>query len=77
MIVRRGRLTRAARNKLLASMTNEVGEIVLHNNYLQSQALSVLEQRAPERLTEYQSLIRCARTRRAPESRDRIPAGRR
>jgi glutamate dehydrogenase len=57
-VARRGRLTRAARNKLLASMTNEVGEIVLHNNYLQSQALSVLEQRAPERLTEYQSLIR-------------------
>jgi len=57
-VARKGRLTRAARDKLLASMTNEVGEIVLHNNYLQSQALSVLEQRAPERLTEYQSLIR-------------------
>ena len=57
-VARKGRLTRAARNKLLASMTNEVGQIVLHNNYLQSQALSVLEQRAPERLTEYQSLIR-------------------
>jgi glutamate dehydrogenase len=57
-VARKGRLTRAARDKLLARMTNEVGEIVLHNNYLQSQALSVLEQRAPERLTEYQSLIR-------------------
>ena len=31
---------------------------MLRNNYLQTQALSVLEQRAPERLTEYQSLIR-------------------
>jgi glutamate dehydrogenase len=57
-VARRGRLTRAARDKLLASMTTEVGDIVLHNNYLQSQALSVLEQRAPERLTEYQSVIR-------------------
>jgi glutamate dehydrogenase len=57
-VARRGRLTRAARDKLLASMTDEVGEIVLHNNYLQSQALSVLEQRAPERLSEYQSVIR-------------------
>jgi len=57
-VVRKGRLTRAVRDKFLASMTTEVGEIVLHNNYLQSQALSVLEQRAPERLTEYQSLIR-------------------
>ncbi|HEX6636965.1 MAG TPA: NAD-glutamate dehydrogenase domain-containing protein, partial [Steroidobacteraceae bacterium] len=55
---RRATLTRAARDKLLASMTGEVADIVLHNNYLQSQALSVLEQRAAERLTEYQSLIR-------------------
>jgi glutamate dehydrogenase len=57
-IARKGRLTRPARDKLLASMTDEVARIVLHNNYLQSQALSVLEQRAPERLTEYQSVIR-------------------
>jgi glutamate dehydrogenase len=57
-VARKGRLTRAARDRLLASMTEEVAQIVLHNNYLQSQALSVLEQRAPERLTEYQSLIR-------------------
>jgi glutamate dehydrogenase len=57
-MTRKGRLTRAARDKLLASMTGEVAEIVLHNNYLQSQALSVLEQKASERLSEYQSLIR-------------------
>src|SRR6185295_7858457 len=57
-IVRKGNLTRAARDKLLASMTDEVAAIVLRNNYLQSQAMSVLEQRAPERLSEYQSLIR-------------------
>ncbi len=57
-VARKGRLTRAARDKLLASMTGEVASLVLRNNYLQSQALSVLEQRAPERLTEYQSLVR-------------------
>jgi len=57
-VERRGKLTRAARNKLLASMTDEVAGLVLRNNYLQTQALSVLEQRAPERLTEYQGLIR-------------------
>ncbi|HEU5134716.1 MAG TPA: NAD-glutamate dehydrogenase [Steroidobacteraceae bacterium] len=57
-VQRRGRLTVAARNKLLASMTHEVASLVLRNNYLQTQALSVLEQRAPERLAEYQSLIR-------------------
>ncbi|HEY6123252.1 MAG TPA: NAD-glutamate dehydrogenase, partial [Steroidobacteraceae bacterium] len=57
-VERRGRLPLAARNKLLASMTDEVAGLVLRNNYLQTQALSVLEQRAPERLAEYQSLIR-------------------
>jgi len=57
-VARKGNLTRAARDKLLASMTDEVAALVLRNNYLQSQALSVLEQRAPERLTEYQSLVR-------------------
>jgi glutamate dehydrogenase len=57
-VERKGRLTRAARDKLLASMTDEVAALVLRNNYLQGQALSVLEQRATERLTEYQSLVR-------------------
>jgi glutamate dehydrogenase len=57
-IERKGRLTRTARDKLLASMTGEVAGLVLRNNYLQGQSISVLEQRAPERLTEYQSLVR-------------------
>jgi glutamate dehydrogenase len=57
-VARKGRLTRAARDQLLARMTGEVADIVLHNNYLQSQALSVLEQHAAERITEYQGLIR-------------------
>jgi glutamate dehydrogenase len=38
-----GRLTRAKRNVLLASMTEEVGKLVLRNNYLQSLALSLTE----------------------------------
>ena len=58
-VARKGRLTRAARDKLLAQHdATKSPTLVLRNNYLQSQALSVLEQRAPERLTEYQSLIR-------------------
>jgi glutamate dehydrogenase len=36
-------MTEKQRNRLLAKMTDEVGELVLRNNYLQSQALSVLE----------------------------------
>ena len=57
-VERRGKLTRGARNKLLASMTDEVAALVLRNNYLQGQALSVLQGRAAERLSEYQTLIR-------------------
>ncbi|MCZ8261339.1 MAG: NAD-glutamate dehydrogenase [Beijerinckiaceae bacterium] len=38
-----GRLDRAARNTLLASMTDEVGRLVLRNNYLQSLALSLTQ----------------------------------
>jgi glutamate dehydrogenase len=53
-----GRLPRGARDRLLATMTNEVAGLVLRNNYLQSQAISVLEQKAPERLSEYQTLVR-------------------
>jgi glutamate dehydrogenase len=57
-LMHKGRLTLAARNKLLASMTDEVARLVLRNNYLQGQAISVLEQRAVERLAEYQGLVR-------------------
>jgi glutamate dehydrogenase len=38
---RDGRLDEAARNALLAEMTDEVGRLVLRNNYLQSLALSL------------------------------------
>jgi len=40
-----GRLTEAARNKLLAEMTDEVSELVLEDNRLQSIALSIAESR--------------------------------
>jgi glutamate dehydrogenase len=39
--VRSGKLDEEARNKLLAEMTDEVGELVLRNNYLQSLSLSL------------------------------------
>ncbi len=57
-LVQAGKLTRGDRNKLLARMTNEVAALVLRNNYLQGQALSVLELHAGPRLAEYQHLIR-------------------
>ena len=40
-----GRLKEADRNRLLASMTDEVGELVLEDNRLQSLALSIAEAR--------------------------------
>jgi glutamate dehydrogenase len=52
-----GKLTRNARNKLLASMTDEVAAFVLRNNYLQTQAISMMEAQAPERLDESARLI--------------------
>ncbi|MGE3623804.1 MAG: NAD-glutamate dehydrogenase [Bdellovibrionales bacterium] len=49
-VVDKGTLSLDARNRLLASMTDEVGKLVLRDNYMQTQALSVAEARAPELL---------------------------
>ncbi|MGX8011334.1 NAD-glutamate dehydrogenase [Mesorhizobium sp. ORM8.1] len=43
--MRKGSLTRPARNKLLAEMTDEVGALVLSNNYQQTLALSLARKR--------------------------------
>ena len=43
--VREGRLAEDARNALLAEMTDEVGRLVLRNNYLQTLAISLSERR--------------------------------
>ncbi|TJV43244.1 MAG: NAD-glutamate dehydrogenase [Mesorhizobium sp.] len=43
--MRKGSLTRPARNKLLAEMTGEVGSLVLSNNYQQTLALSIARKR--------------------------------
>jgi len=41
-----GDMTGKQRNRLLEEMTDEVGSMVLHNNYLQTQALTVAEAQA-------------------------------
>ncbi|MFC3607083.1 NAD-glutamate dehydrogenase [Stutzerimonas tarimensis] len=56
-LIAEGDLTLKQRNLLLAEMTDAVGELVLHNNYKQTQALSVAERRARERIGEYRRLI--------------------
>jgi glutamate dehydrogenase len=55
---RRGPLPRTRRNRLLAAATPEVATLVVRNNYLQSQAISVLESRAVSDLGEHQRLLR-------------------
>lgn len=53
-----GALPRTRRNRLLAGATTEVAALVVRNNYLQSQAISVLESRAVADLGEHQRLLR-------------------
>jgi glutamate dehydrogenase len=55
--VRAREITRAARDRLLARMTDEVAGLVLRNNYLQSQAISAAELSARERLSESAHVI--------------------
>ncbi len=56
--VNSGKLKRAARDRLLARMTDEVAALVLRNNYLQSHAISTLQARASERVAEHGFVIR-------------------
>ena len=55
--VRDGRLTQESRNILLAGMTDEVADLVLRNNYLQTLALSLAERRGVEDLGFQQRLV--------------------
>ncbi len=57
-VVAAKRLTMAKRDKLLAAMTDEVAELVLRDNYLQTSALTVAEAESTERLLNVIRLIR-------------------
>ena len=52
-----GELGLEQRNVLLASMTDEVGELVLNDNYRQNQALSVMESMSAQRLGSFTHFI--------------------
>jgi glutamate dehydrogenase len=56
-IVAAGDMTGKQRNKLLVEMTDAVSGLVLGNNYKQTQALSLAERRARERVGEYKRLM--------------------
>jgi glutamate dehydrogenase len=51
-------ITRAARDRLLVQMTDEVAGLVLRNNYLQGQAISTSEFQSKQRLSEIAYAIR-------------------
>jgi glutamate dehydrogenase len=57
-IMAQGELALPARNKLLATMTDDVGQLVLRDNYLQTQALSLAEAQAAELLPAHGRAIR-------------------
>ncbi len=50
-------LSNKARNRLLAEMTDDVADLVLRNNYLQTQAISMMDSNAKDRLSEHRGLI--------------------
>jgi glutamate dehydrogenase len=55
--MRDGKLGLQERNELLASMTDEVGELVLVDNYRQNQALSLMESMSAERIGSFTHFI--------------------
>jgi glutamate dehydrogenase len=57
-VVANGDMTEKQRNSLLAEMTDEVGRLVLRNNYVQTQALSLALAQAPGLLEVHARLIR-------------------
>ena len=58
LATRAGELTMARRNRRLAQMTDEVEQLVLRDNYLQTLALSIAQTDAAERANEHAHLIR-------------------
>jgi glutamate dehydrogenase len=56
--VQRGEMTIAARNTLLAQMTDEVARLVLSDNYRQNQAITVMEHLSVHRLGSKAHFIR-------------------
>lgn len=56
-VMRSGQLTLADRNTLLVEMTNEIGKLVIRDNYLQTQALTQAEEQGFDHANHYARLI--------------------
>jgi glutamate dehydrogenase len=57
-VMREGKLSREERDELLRGMTGEVAKLVLRDNYLQNQALSVTQLVSPHLLDRFARFIR-------------------
>ncbi|WNK00267.1 NAD-glutamate dehydrogenase [Thalassospiraceae bacterium LMO-JJ14] len=57
-VMQAGNLNQSARNKLLASMTNEVGALVLRHNYDQGQAITLIQARGLAALDNQHRLMK-------------------
>ena len=57
-VVNSGEMTTKQRNELLRDMTDEVADLVLNDNYQQSQALSLLNVQSSRLLSEHAAFIR-------------------
>jgi glutamate dehydrogenase len=57
-LMQQGLLSHEARDPLLASMTDDIVRFVLRDNFVQSAAVSMLEQQAVSRLDEHAELMR-------------------
>ncbi|MGY0061218.1 NAD-glutamate dehydrogenase [Streptomyces sp. LZ34] len=76
-LVREGDMTVKQRNKLLAAMTDEVGALVLRNNYAQNVALANSVAQAPSLLHAHQRVMRrLAREGRLDRSLEFLPTDR-
>ena len=56
-VAKKRNMSRKRRNELLASMTDDVANLVLRNNYLQTQAISMSEMLSADRLDEQTRVI--------------------
>ena len=63
-VVANGDLTDKQRNQLLSKMTNNVAELVLKNNYRQTQAISIAESDALARGAEYRRFMNTLETQK-------------
>ncbi|GAA3060724.1 hypothetical protein GCM10020000_49770 [Streptomyces olivoverticillatus] len=75
-LVTDGDMTVKQRNKLLAEMTDEVGELVLRNNYAQNVALANAVAQAPQPAPRPPAHHAQAQPRRSPGPRPGVPAQR-